>query len=778
MAPRNEGLGSNTGPTPGMAALGYLLLGCLWILVSDTLLSYIFGEDAVVGTWAMFKGIAFIALTSTVMYGLLARQRRSAAELLTRTPARSLTPPGAKFNPDEFLNPQTDWLAELVEATPQCIGISALDGRVVYLNPAGCRLLELGQEDLAEGLHVSCFYTPEAWRDLQERTWPTVRREGLWTGETELINASGEAIPVYQVLIAHRDAQGMVTHFSSHAHDLREAAARKRDLRLISDILGNSTEGVTVVDRRGNIDWVNPSFTRILGYSADELQGCSPGEFGEAGFDHETFRRLCKDAEERGEWQGEVAIRRRNGEVFPVRMSITPFHDPSGRLTNFSILISDLTRYRHFESQLSFLANHDPLTGLSNSVRFQEDLGQALEKLGDDYQVCLLLLDLYDFQMINESFGRATGDEVLVEVAHRLSMLESESCRVARLSGDEFGIMMVGAADEISPAVEAQRVQEIFHRPFAIGDSKLFLAGSIGVVLAPEDGLDVQTLVRNAEIGVKRARAQGENSYEFYSDQLQARSRDDILIASGLRSAISEGDFQLVYQPIVDLSNGQACGVEALVRWTHPELGVISPDRFIPVAERTGLIEALGDFVMRRACIDFAELLNKRPDFQLAINVSPAQIKPGVFSTQSRDVVREAGVSPDQITLEITESLMMQDPEMTERAFRELATMGFTISIDDFGTGFSSLAMLKQFPVHSLKVDQCFTRGLPSDAGNVMMTRTIIAMARGFGLITVAEGIETREQLDFLAEEECEIGQGYYFSRPLPLDDIRQFLKN
>ncbi len=729
MAQGNVSFGRALVPTPARAALGYLLLGCLWILFSDTLLLHLFGEDAVLGPWAMLKGVAFIAVTSAVIYGLLTRQRRVAAELLTKTPARPLTPAGTELNPAESFDPQTDWLAELVEATPECIGVSALDGRAVYLNPAARRLLETSREDLAQGLHVSRFYTPEAWLDMQERVWPAVRREGLWEGETKLVNAQGKVIPAFQLLIAHRDEQGVVTHFSSHAHDLRESAAQKRDLRLTSDILDNTAEGVGVVDRSGRIDWVNPSFTRILGYSADELQGRSPGEFGEVGFDHETFRRLCKEAHEGGEWQGEVALRRRNGEVFPVRMSITPFRDPSGQLANFSILLSDLTSARHFESQLKFLANHDPLTGLPNTGRFQENLGEALNARGDGMQICLLLLDLYDFKMINESFGRESGDEVLLEVTRRLLELDTGNYRLARLGGDEFGMFVTGSAEEISPALEAERVRGIFRQPFEVGDTTLYLGGSIGVVLAPEDGLEVQTLIRNAEIGVKRARARGQNAYEFYSGQLQARSAEVIQIASGLRRAISEGQFDLVYQPILRLEDARPCGVEALVRWTHPELGVITPDRFIPVAERTGMIRGLGEFVLRRACRDFASLLSERPDFHIAINVSPAQVEGEHFADQVLGIVREAGVSASQVELEITESLMIRDPEFTQEVFRTLTGLGFGISIDDFGTGFSSLAMLKRFPADTLKIDQSFTRGIPDEPGDVMMTRTIIAMA-------------------------------------------------
>lgn len=776
MARKGLGAERTRFPTPAQAAFGYLLLGLLWILVSDNLLVRHLGEAGVLGDWAMLKGMVFIGLSATVIYGLLARQRRVATSLLTRTPARPLAPPAESFSTGDTFDPQTDWMAELVQATPEGIGIFDVEGWAVYLNPAGRRLLGVGEEQFVEGLHSSRFYSETAWQDILDRVWPEVCREGLWKGEMELVTMRGEPVPVYQVLIAHRDKRGRITHYSTHAHDLREVASQKRNLRQAADILDNTAEGVAVVDRAGRIEWVNPAFSRILEYEADELLGRSPGELGETGLDHESFQRLCADAHESDGWQGEVALRRRNGEIFPAHMSISPFRDPSGRLANFSIIFSDLTHFKHFESQLSFLANHDPLTGLANGARFQADLGVALNALGEGQQLCLLLLDLYDFKMINESLGRASGDEVLVEVARRLDKLESENCRVARLSGDEFGIYIVGTGKEISPALEAERIRDIFGRPFTIEGSDLFLGGSIGIVLAPEDGLDVQTLIRNAEIGVKRARAQGQNTYKFYSDQLQARSTESILVTSGLRRAIHDEAFELHYQPILCLADGRARGVEALVRWSHPELGTIPPDRFIAVAERTGLIHALGEIVLRQACRDFSSLLAQRSDFHLAINVSPAQIEPEVFPALMREVVLEAGIRPAQVELEITESLMMQDSEEAESVIRDLIGQGFHISIDDFGTGFSSLSLLKRFPAHCLKIDKSFTNRVPGKADDETMARAIIAMAKGFGMATVAEGIETESQLEFLIAEGCEFGQGYYFSRPLPLDDVMTVL--
>ncbi len=404
---------------------------------------------------------------------------------------------------------------------------------------------------------------------------------------------------MHQVLVAHRAGNGMVTHVSTHAQDLREFRAQQVTLRRSEDILASTAEGVVVTDPTGRAEWVNQAFIAILGYSPEEVLGCSLGEFGEAGFDHESFQRFCEHAREENHWQGDVALRRRNGEVFPVRMSVSVFRGHGDEVANFICLFSDQTRYKHFESQLSFLANHDPLTGLPNAGRFQEDLGEALNALGDGTQICVLLLDLYDFKMINESFGRQSGDEVLMEVTRRLLALETGNYRLARLGGDEFGMFVAGPAEEISPALEAERVRQIFREPFEGGEASLYLGGSIGLVLAPEDGLEVQTLIRNAEIGVRRAKARGQNSYEFYSDQLQARSAEIIQIASGLRRAISEGQFTLKYQPILRLEDARPCGVEALVRWTHPELGVITPDRFIPVAERTGMIRDLGEFVLR-----------------------------------------------------------------------------------------------------------------------------------------------------------------------------------
>lgn len=776
MRPRGRGNIRLSFPTPVRAALAYLLAGIAWILLTDSLIARFLDNEALLVEVGMVKGMAFIVATSCLLYALLRRQQESAAMAVGASQVQFSRPSSGRAPTKPDFDPDTNWLEELVEASPEAIGVAGLEGEIHYLNPAARKLLGVSDKALARGVHTSQFYTPEALQRLRDQAWPALRREGSWQGELNLVNAQGETIPAYQLLVAHRDSSGMVTHVSSHGRDLREARAQQITLQRSEDILASTAECVVVTDPGGRVEWVNQAFTSILGYSSDEVQGCSLGEFGEAGFDHEAFQQLCREAREGDYWQGELALRRRNGEVFPIRMSISAFRVKDGEVANFICLFSDLTRYKHFESQLSFLANHDPLTGLPNAGRFQEELGEALMAMGDGRQICVLLLDLYDFKMINESFGRQAGDAVLMEVTRRLLELETGDYRLARLGGDEFGVFIAGAAKEISPALEAERVRQIFRQPFEVVDASLYLGGSIGVVLAPEDGLEVHTLIRNAEIGVRRAKARGQNAYEFYSDQLHARSAEIIQIASGLRRAIREGEFELKYQPILRLADARPCGVEALVRWTHPEIGVIPPDRFIPVAERTGMIRGLGAFVLRQACRDFAKLLSERPDFHIAINVSPAQIEGENFADQVLGLVREAGVSPSQVDLEITESLMMRDPEFTQEVFRTLTDLGFGISIDDFGTGFSSLAMLKRFPAHTLKVDQSFTSGIPDEAGDVMMTRTIIAMASGLGMKTVAEGIENKAQMDFLVREGCELGQGYFFSRPLPLDGIRAYI--
>lgn len=775
MSPIGKGSSHVALPSPFQAAVAYFFAGVVWIFATDPLIAHFVPAGFLLVEIGMIKGLLFIALTAMLLYGLLRRQ-----EAINRYPDVA-SERGTAVEPTtgDWKTPAgypTAWLGELVEASPECIGVAAMDGRALYLNPAGRTMLGVTEERLGHGIHVKAFYTPAAWDRMQQEVWPAVRREGTWEGDTDLVATDGGVIPAHQVLIAHRDSRGMVTHLSTHARDMRESREREAVLRQTSDILANTAEGVIVVDRDGNIDWVNKAFSTALGYELREVVGWSPAEFGEAGFNLAMFNQICSQVRDGGSWQSELALRRRNGEVFPVRMSVSAFRDREGAVENFICLFSDLTRYKHFESQLSFLANHDPLTGLPNAGRFQEDLGIALGGIGNGQQVCTLLLDLYDFKMINESFGRKAGDAVLLEVAHRLRGLETESNAIARLGGDEFGYFVSGPADEVDPALEAERIRDLFRKPFAVGDTELFLAGSIGVVLAPEDGLDVQTIIRNAEIGVRRAKARGQNVYEFYSEQLQARSTETILIASGLRRAISEGKFDVKYQPILRLDGEVVCGVEALVRWTHPELGVITPDRFIPVAERTGLIQDLGDFVMDRACRDFASILDARPEFRLAINMSPLQIEPEYFAARIRDIARGAGVDPRQIDLEITESLMMQDPEMTLGVFRDLTDTGFAISIDDFGTGFSSLALLKNYPAEVIKIDKSFTQGLPEEPGDAMMTRTIIAMARGLGMQTVAEGIETRSQLAFLVDEGCEYGQGYYFSRPLTFEGIKNLL--
>jgi diguanylate cyclase (GGDEF)-like protein len=439
----------------------------------------------------------------------------------------------------------------------------------------------------------------------------------------------------------------------------------------------------------------------------------------------------------------------------------------------------DVTDRKHAEQQLRYFAHHDPLTGLLNRTELHNRLTQTLASVQrHEHKLALLFLDLDRFKLINDSLGHRIGDLLLQEVSERLRKSVRSNDILARLGGDEFILILtdINLIDDVARI--AQKIIETLTHPFALEGNDIVITASIGISIYPDDGDTSQALLMNADAAMYLAKERGKNNYQFYTMEMTARSLERMTIERGLRRALDHNELQLHYQPQVDVTNGDAFSVETLVRWQHPEWGLVYPDRFIEVAEDTGLIVPIGIWVLRAACLQAKQWQkNGGPFTHVAVNLSPRQfVEKDLFET-IKAVLAETGLEPSFLELEITESAVMQDPNRTLDVLHQLHALGIRLSIDDFGTGYSSLTYLRRFPVHNVKIDRSFVRDIPGDESSMTLVRAIIALAHELKLSVTAEGVETQEQLAFLNNQNCDMLQGYLFSRPATAEQLESDFK-
>jgi diguanylate cyclase (GGDEF)-like protein/PAS domain S-box-containing protein len=551
----------------------------------------------------------------------------------------------------------------------------------------------------------------------------------------------------------------------------REDHAR---LRLAAAVFDSTLEGVVVTDEQGQIVHVNRAFMEITGYQLDEVLGHNPNKFKSGRHGPEFYRQMYRSILSAGQWSGEIWNRRKSGEIYPQWQSIRSVKDEGGAVKHFVAVFSDITAIKRSEHDLLQLAHYDPLTGLPNRLLFTDRTAQALTYARSSKHGCaLLLIDLDHFKNINDSLGHNVGDDVLKAVAQRIQSLFSTDITIARLGGDEFGLLVENCQQVVQAAGYAQRILEGFKTPFLLGNQQLFISASVGISLFPSDASSAEQLLRNADSALFKAKSDGREAYALYTEELTAHAQQRVELASELRRAIEQHELRVFYQPIHSLQDSRIMGVEALVRWLHPLRGLVPPGEFIPIAEQIGLIADIDAWVLRTSCQQMCDWLTAGVDISfVAVNVSSRLFSSGQLDVQVAQVLRETGLEPARLELEVTESAVMQDPEQAIEQLHRLRELGLSLAIDDFGTGYSSLLRLKRMPVQKLKIDQGFVAGLPSDEDDIAIVRAIIALAKSMGMRVLAEGIEHADQAGFLQDSGCQLGQGYWFARPMPAEQI------
>ncbi|RLA10601.1 MAG: GGDEF domain-containing protein [Gammaproteobacteria bacterium] len=469
--------------------------------------------------------------------------------------------------------------------------------------------------------------------------------------------------------------------------------------------------------------------------------------------------------------------RRKDGSTYPVEVLLQ--YSPAEEPPVYVAMILDVTEKAKADDRLNYLAYYDDLTGLPNRYLFADRLQQALKEADRHEQlVAVLFIDLDQFKDINDSLGHDAGDSLLQEAAERLRDCTRASDTVARWGGDEFSVVLqdIQTIDNIN--IVADKIVQSFSSPFHIKNKTLFITASIGIILYPLDDNNVESLLKNADTAMYHAKENGRNNYQYYNHEMTVRLEQRLKLENELRQALAGNEFVLFYQPQIDIKKDTVVGLEALIRWQHPQQGLIAPDRFISAAEETGLIVPIGEWVLREACKQNQALQAfGLPPTKVSVNLSPRQLREPNLVQHVEQALQEAGLEPALLDLEITESMLMIDVERVTRALKELSAIGVTISVDDFGTGYSSLAYLKQFPITTLKIDRSFIRDIPESKDDMSITIAIINMAKGLGIKTVAEGVEIEAQLEFLKQHKCNLMQGYYFSKPIAFDEIVTLLQ-
>jgi len=650
-------------------------------------------------------------------------------------------------------------------------------GRHVFANPQLLEMLgytadELHQTSIEDLVHPDEIV--EVRRKFQDRL---AGRPVPSSYETVLLAKDGTSVPVEITATLTTwlgEPAGLV-----FLHDIRERIRSETEMRKLSSAIAQTADAVMITDRQGNIEYVNPAFETMTGYSRADVLGARSNIL-KSGRQGETFYQRMWSTILAGEPFSDVLVnRRKDGSLYYEEKTITPLKDAYGTITHFVSTGRDITERMQTQEQLQYLAQHDALTELPNRVLLLDRLKQGLARARWHRRlVAVLFVDLDRFKTINDTLGHEVGDRLLQQLAERFRRSVREGDTVARFGGDEFVILLDDVANESDIAAIAKKVLETLAPPFEIDDQRLYITASIGISLYPNDGEDSGTLLKHADIAMYRAKELGKNTYQFFAADMSARAFERLSLETRLRHALDRGEFMLVYQPQVDVVSGRVVGVEALLRWQHPDFGLVLPGDFIASLEETGLIVPVGNWVMSTACMQLHDWRAAgHTDLQMAVNLSPRQLQSDGFTAWIKHALSAHDIPPGQLELEITENVLLRQAGLAHDALEGLRMLGVRLAIDDFGTGYSSLAYLQRFSIDTLKIDRSFVHDIPDDPDDSAITTAIAALARSLQLEMVAEGVETEAQREFLQSLGCTTMQGHLFSRPLPAEEVSQLLK-
>ncbi|CRM01126.1 EAL domain-containing protein [Pseudomonas poae] len=600
----------------------------------------------------------------------------------------------------------------------------------------------------------------------------------------DCLRADGRKVPIEMRLVLVWDEQGAFEGILGVGRDISQQRRAEKDLRMAATVFEHSTSAILITDPAGYIVQANEAFSRVSGYAVTDVLDQLPNMLTVDEQQEAHLRYVLKQLHQHSTWEGEVWLKRRNGEHYPAWVGITAVFDDEGDLASYVCFFSDISERKASEQRIHRLAYYDALTHLPNRTLFQDRLHTALQSAERQKSwVVLMFLDLDRFKPINDSLGHAAGDRMLKEMAIRLLGCVAEDDTVARMGGDEFTLLLQpGASRELAlnRAIHvAEQILASLVKPFVLEGREFFVTASIGIALSPQDGNELSQLMKNADTAMYHAKERGKNNFQFYQADMNASALERLELESDLRHALEQDEFVLYYQPQFSGDGKRLTGAEALLRWRHPRRGLVPPGDFIPVLEELGLVVDVGDWVLSEACRQLKTWhQNKVRVPKVSVNISARQFSDGQLGTRIATILKDTGLPPACLELELTESILMREVNEAMQILASLKNLGLSIAVDDFGTGYSSLNYLKQFPIDVLKIDRTFVDGLPSGEQDAQIARAIIAMAHSLNLAVIAEGVETHEQLDFLREHGCDEVQGYLFGRPMPANRFEAQFSN
>lgn len=676
---------------------------------------------------------------------------------------------------------QSETLFEtLARLAPVGIFKTDANGHCEYVNQRWHAITGMSEEDVKKNRWREAIYYDD--RQRVEEEWKlAINTHTPFNSQFRFHQRNG---PVHWVVCratAEYDSNSHMLGYIGTITDITEIKRNEDHLRLSAAVFETTREGVMITDAKSRIQRVNRAFSEITGYSQFEAVGQSARLLRSGRHGPEFYDAMWNDIRNTGHWQGEIWNRRKNGEVYPELLSISTVKDPSGEISHYVAVFADISKIKASEQELEFLAHHDPLTKLPNRIllmsRLQHTIDQAQRQ---NKQLAVLMMDLDRFKDINDSLGHLAGDDLLQLVANRLSARLRAADTVCRLGGDEFVVLL----EEMPHPESAARIaSEIIT---AINDSWILSTGnevrvgvSIGIALFPDHGSTPAELLQHADTALYLAKNEGRNCFKYFSEELTVAARERIEIEFRLRQAIDKNELRVFYQPQFEIATGEIIGAEALLRWQTAGGKLIPPCKFIPIAEETGLINLIGCWVLKQACLQGKQWLDEGyPALRIAVNLSPQQFLHNDICEFVTQTLAETGFPAHYLELELTESALMKREKEAIEILNRLHNLGVHLAIDDFGTGYSSLAYLKAFPLDTLKIDKSFIDDIPKDNDDMEITATIIAMAKNLRMQVIAEGVETAEQMAFLRSRHCDFYQGYYSSKALDTHAFEQFVKS
>lgn len=669
---------------------------------------------------------------------------------------------------------QRDLFSEALRQSVMPVLLADKNTHITYLNPAFTKLFGYHLEELS-GQPITCLVPEQGgMHDSQQVMLAELRAQGGWSGEVERLSKTGELIPVFINLGGILDTQGVLVGFVGSYLDLRPLHEKELMLRKLSLAVEQSPESIVITDLQARIEYVNEAFVRVSGYRREELLGQNPRVLHSGKTPPQAYEQLWATLLRGETWQGEFYNRRKNGEEYVEHATISSIRRADGEITHYVAVKEDITARKRTEAELHRLAFYDPLTGLPNRAMLLERLAQSMSHVHDGWQGALIAFNLDRFKTINDAAGQALGDRVLQVLGERLNHLTLKKDRlVARIAGDEFCVLLPQLAADKSNAAHdvlhlSEQIQNSLGTAFSFGEVHFSLSACLGVTLFPDSAQDTPLdVLRRANTALHYSKHKGTGQTTFFDQTLDELAKQRFTVERELHQAIATGDLRLYLQSQVD-ADGQILGAETLVRWQHPQRGLVAPVEFIPIAEESNLIVEISTWVFDEVCQLLTQPPLKDRPLRLAVNISPRHFRQVNFVAYITETLVRTGANPQQLTLEITEGIVLENVEDVIAKMRELSALGIHFSMDDFGTGYSSLSYLKRLPINELKIDKSFVQDATTDQNDAALIEVILSVARHMKLTVVAEGVETAEQAAFLNQRGTVIHQGYLFSKPEP----------